>query len=133
MGSNSPSSKPFSIAIVGGGISGLSLAITLLQHDIPLTIYEAASDFSEIGAGIAFGPNASRAMEMMSLKVYDAFKKCSTTNTWTANNLTTVRVGDVRRADKEGVIRNSDGLKVWTSWSKVFRMVWRNFASALLI
>jgi salicylate hydroxylase len=37
------SSKPFSIAIVGGGISGLTLAIGLLQHNVPITIYEAAS------------------------------------------------------------------------------------------
>lgn len=36
------SSKPFSIAVVGGGISGLTLAIALLKHNIPITIYEAA-------------------------------------------------------------------------------------------
>jgi salicylate hydroxylase len=37
------SSKPFNIAIVGGGISGLTLAIGLLRHNIPITIYEAAA------------------------------------------------------------------------------------------
>jgi 2-polyprenyl-6-methoxyphenol hydroxylase-like FAD-dependent oxidoreductase len=43
------SSKPLTLAIVGGGIAGLSLAITLLQYGIDLTIYEAAPHFGEIG------------------------------------------------------------------------------------
>lgn len=34
------SAKPFNIAIVGGGISGLTLAIALQKHDIPITVYE---------------------------------------------------------------------------------------------
>jgi salicylate hydroxylase len=58
MASTNPSKKPFNLAIVGGGISGLSLAITLLEYGIDLTIYEAAPHFGEIGAGVAFGPNA---------------------------------------------------------------------------
>jgi len=49
---------PFKIAIVGGGIGGLCLALTLLHHNIPFQIYEAAPSFGEIGAGIMFGPNA---------------------------------------------------------------------------
>jgi len=44
------SKTPVSLAIVGGGIAGLSLAITLLQYDVDLTIYEAAPHFGEIGA-----------------------------------------------------------------------------------
>jgi salicylate hydroxylase len=42
--------EPIDIAIVGGGIGGLSLAIGLQQHGhIRIKIYEAASKFSEIG------------------------------------------------------------------------------------
>ncbi|CAN9096157.1 unnamed protein product [Alternaria alternata] len=63
MAPTSSSSKPYSLAIVGGGISGLCLAIALVQFDVPVTIYEAAPHFGEIGAGVAFGPNAGRAME----------------------------------------------------------------------
>jgi 2-polyprenyl-6-methoxyphenol hydroxylase-like FAD-dependent oxidoreductase len=38
------------IAIVGGGIGGLAFAIGLLKYkNIKITIYEAASKFSEIG------------------------------------------------------------------------------------
>ncbi|KAF2799526.1 mannitol 1-phosphate dehydrogenase [Melanomma pulvis-pyrius CBS 109.77] len=101
------STKPFNIAIVGGGISGLTLAIALLQHDIPVTIYEGARHFGEIGAGVGFGPNAARAMALMSPKIRDAFVKCKTHNLWDSNKQTffTCRVGDARKADKEGFVR----------------------------
>lgn len=113
--------KPFNIAIVGGGISGLSLAITLLQYDIPITIYEAAPHFGEIGAGVAFGPNAGRAMELMSPKIFEAFMKCKTGNQWESkhNSWFTIRVGDARKADKNGVVRERDGVKVGDTWFEV--------------
>lgn len=42
--------EPIDLAIVGGGIGGLALAIGLQQHGhIRIKIYEAASKFSEIG------------------------------------------------------------------------------------
>ncbi|EMD96939.1 hypothetical protein COCC4DRAFT_142310 [Bipolaris maydis ATCC 48331] len=112
MASADSPSKPYSLAIVGGGISGLALAIALLQHNVPLTIYEAASHFGEIGAGVAFGPNAGRAMEHMSPKIYQAFLKCKTGNAYEskANSWFTVRVGDARKADKDGYVR--EGKKV---------------------
>ncbi|KAJ4365610.1 hypothetical protein N0V83_008230 [Neocucurbitaria cava] len=112
MAATTTSSRPYSLAIVGGGISGLSLAITLLQYDVPLTIYEAAPSFSEIGAGVAFGPNAGRAMELMSPKIYDAFKKCKTGNVWEAqqNSWFTIRVGDARKAGQDGYVK--EGKKV---------------------
>jgi salicylate hydroxylase len=112
MASTSSSSKPNSLAIVGGGIAGLTLAITLLEYNIPLTIYEAAPHFGEIGAGVAFGPNAGRAMELMSPKIYDAFMKCKTGNAddSKSDSWFTIRVGDARREDKEGFVR--EGKKV---------------------
>ncbi|KAF2641614.1 mannitol 1-phosphate dehydrogenase [Massarina eburnea CBS 473.64] len=102
MASTTPQ-KPFNIAIIGGGISGLALAIGLLQHDIPLTIYEAAHSFGEIGAGVALGPNAALAMQLLSPKIYAAFEKCKTANTeGKSKSWFTVRVGDARKADKDG-------------------------------
>ncbi|KAL4899043.1 hypothetical protein BDW74DRAFT_189572 [Aspergillus multicolor] len=53
------------IAIIGAGIGGLALAIGLLKRNMPCTVYESASQFSAIGAGIGLGPNALRAMELM--------------------------------------------------------------------
>ncbi|KAJ4318250.1 hypothetical protein N0V94_004532 [Neodidymelliopsis sp. IMI 364377] len=99
--------KDYSLAIVGGGISGLTLAITLLRHDIPITVYEAAPHFGEIGAGVYLGPNAGRAMQLMSSKIHEAFKKVKTGNQWEekADSWFTIRVGDARKADKEGYVK----------------------------
>ena len=56
------------IAIVGGGIAGLALASRLskFQH-LDVHIFEAATQFSEIGAGISFGANAVKAIELLGL------------------------------------------------------------------
>ncbi|KAK7425527.1 hypothetical protein QQZ08_007968 [Neonectria magnoliae] len=55
------------IAIVGGGIGGLCLALCLENYTtIPVTVYENAPQFGEIGAGVAFGPNAVRAIKQIS-------------------------------------------------------------------
>lgn len=80
-----------SIAIVGGGIAGLTLALNLLKLSNPsssassaprysVTVYESAHAFGEIGAGVSFGPNASHAMRCIGPEVYAAFEKTETTN-----------------------------------------------------
>ncbi|RAL66883.1 hypothetical protein DID88_007665 [Monilinia fructigena] len=58
--------KPFHVAICGGGIGGL--------------LYEAAPAFAEIGAGISFGPNSVRAMELIDPAVKQGFDNCATSN-----------------------------------------------------
>lgn len=77
------------IAIVGGGIAGLALALNLLKLSKPessstpkfaITIYESAHAFGEIGAGVSFGPNASQAMKLIGPEVYAAFEQTETTN-----------------------------------------------------
>ena len=75
-------SEPFDIAIVGGGIAGLTLAIGLLKHNIPITIYESAHHFGEIGAGVAFGPNATGAMRLIDPRIKAAFDHVAATNQW---------------------------------------------------
>lgn len=69
-----------SIAIVGGGISGATLAIALLQRGLDVHIYEQAHKFGEIGAGVAFNPAAIRAMEICSPDITTAFYKVQTHN-----------------------------------------------------
>lgn len=41
--------NPIDIAILGAGIGGLALAIGLSERGIPVTLYEAANEFSPIG------------------------------------------------------------------------------------
>ena len=52
--------KDISIAIIGGGIGGLTAAVSLLQAGFDVRVYEQARWLSEVGAGINIGPNASR-------------------------------------------------------------------------
>ncbi|RDW64794.1 hypothetical protein BP6252_10445 [Coleophoma cylindrospora] len=75
--------KPLDIAIVGGGIAGLALAISLLKHcHINLTIYESAQRFGEIGAGVAFGSNAVSAMALIDPRIKEGFEKVATRPLW---------------------------------------------------
>lgn len=75
-----PPSKPFTIAIVGGGIGGVTLAIGLAARGVPFHIYESAPSFGEIGAGVAFGPNVIRAMHGISPALLRAYAKHVTCN-----------------------------------------------------
>ena len=83
-----PPTKPFNVAIVGGGIAGLTLTLSLLSNGIPVTLYEAASKFGEIGAGVSFGPNAVRAMDLISPRVLQAFEARATYNQSNEKNVT---------------------------------------------
>jgi hypothetical protein len=72
--------KPFNIAIVGGGLGGVALAIGLIKQGVPTHIYEAAAGFGEIGAGVIFGPNSARALNLIDPAMLHGFKKCATFN-----------------------------------------------------
>jgi salicylate hydroxylase len=74
--------KDFTVAVVGGGIAGLTLAIALHQRNISVTVYERAAKFGEIGAGVSFTPNAIRAMKGCHPGIADAFEKVCTRNGW---------------------------------------------------
>ncbi|CAF9908492.1 MAG: hypothetical protein HETSPECPRED_008094 [Heterodermia speciosa] len=99
----SVSSAPFSysVAIVGGGIGGLTLALGLLKYPhIDVQIYESASSFGWIGAGVAIGPNGQRALELISPAAKAAFDKHATPNMWSskAKNFAAYIVGKGERA-----------------------------------
>ena len=51
------------IGIVGGGIAGVALALDLCRHShLSVQLFEAASAFGEVGAGVSFVANAVRAI-----------------------------------------------------------------------
>ena len=50
------------IAVIGAGISGLSLGCVLKQAGIPVVIFEKSSTASEHGAGISISPNGVRVL-----------------------------------------------------------------------
>ena len=73
----SDNQQPLRVALIGGGIGGLSTLLGLLHHTSPTVIqthlYEAAAKFSEIGAGVAFGPNAVQAMGIVDPDLQTAY------------------------------------------------------------
>ena len=58
---------PLNIAIVGGGIAGLALALGLHRHGISARIYEAAPEIAEIGVGITVLPHGMRELALLGL------------------------------------------------------------------
>ena len=63
--------EPFRVAVVGGGIGGLFCALSIHHHceQFPLAIdvYEQASQYKEIGAGVGLGINAARLIHKVGL------------------------------------------------------------------
>lgn len=70
--------RPLEVAIIGGGIVGATLGLGLLRRNISFTIYERASHFREIGAGISFNPTAVRAMRRLNPVILEGFEKVVT-------------------------------------------------------
>ena len=56
------------IAIVGGGIGGLTAALALLRAGIDVTVYEQASELKELGAGVQISSNGTRVLYSLGLK-----------------------------------------------------------------
>jgi len=64
----------FRVAIVGGGIGGLTLAVALSKHaDIRVDVYEAAERFKEIGAGVMIWERTWKILTMLGMS--SAFSK----------------------------------------------------------
>ncbi|KAI2968812.1 hypothetical protein CBS147323_4208 [Aspergillus niger] len=53
------------VAIIGTGLSGLALALSLHQQSIPCTLYEARSAPLNIGGAIMLSPNALRILDTL--------------------------------------------------------------------
>src|SRR5262249_25460660 len=56
-----------SIAIVGGGLGGLTAALSLLHAGFDVQVYERATVLREGGAGIQVSPNASSILHRLGL------------------------------------------------------------------
>ncbi len=61
------------IIIVGGGIGGLSAALSLLKRGIDVEVYEQAPELREVGAGIQVSSNGTRVLYALGLE--DALKQ----------------------------------------------------------
>ncbi len=55
------------IAIVGGGIGGLTAGLALLQRGIEVEIFEQAAELREVGAGVQISSNGTRVLHALGL------------------------------------------------------------------
>lgn len=55
------------VAIVGGGVGGLTAAIALARRGIEVEVYEQAPAINAVGASLQLGPNALRLMDELGL------------------------------------------------------------------
>src|ERR1044071_4173350 len=60
--------KKLSIAVVGAGMGGLAVAATLRRVGIDVQVYEQASRFARIGAGIQMMPNSMKVLRQIGIE-----------------------------------------------------------------
>ena len=72
--------KRFRVAIVGGGIGGLSAANALLLRGLDVTVFEQVDTLREVGTGVSIFPNARRQLERMGLQ--DALAQVGRAKGW---------------------------------------------------
>jgi len=70
------------VAIIGGGIGGLTAALALIQAGAEVHVYEAAAELREIGAGVALHPNAMRVLRAAGVE--DAVRAAGGRSPWAA-------------------------------------------------
>jgi salicylate hydroxylase len=56
------------VAIIGGGIGGLTAARAISRRGVEVAVYESAPELREIGAGVALGPNAMKVLRSLGLE-----------------------------------------------------------------
>jgi len=56
------------VLIAGGGIGGLTAALSIAQRGHQVQLFEQASDFLEVGAGIQLSPNCTRVLHYLGLE-----------------------------------------------------------------
>jgi len=56
------------VAVVGGGIGGLSAANSLIRRGLDVTLFEQVDALREVGTGLSLFPNGRRQLERMGLK-----------------------------------------------------------------
>jgi len=96
------------ITIIGGGITGLTTALSLLKRGIETTVYEQAESLTEVGAGIWIQPNALKIFDWLGLgeKVREAGSILR------GVELTDSRLKAIRKADENLISQNLESSSV---------------------
>ena len=68
------------VVIAGGGIAGLAAALACARAGVEVRVFERAAQFSEVGAGLQLGPNATR--RLVSLGLGEPLRKLAFFPSW---------------------------------------------------
>jgi salicylate hydroxylase len=66
------------VLIAGGGIGGLTAALSLIRRGIPVEVHEQAAALREVGAGVQLSPNGSRVLYELGIGEAVAAISCET-------------------------------------------------------
>lgn len=71
-----------SVVIIGAGIAGVAVSIALAKENpnLQITVYEKRAGFTELGVGVGIGPNAVRAMGLITPELRRAYDGIVTLN-----------------------------------------------------
>jgi 2-polyprenyl-6-methoxyphenol hydroxylase-like FAD-dependent oxidoreductase len=108
------------IAIIGGGIGGLTTAIALQQKGFQVKVYEAAPEIREVGAGLWVAPNAINVFEH--LGIAEAIKSAG-------NQLHTSYLGD----HKTNVLTKVDFSKIIEKYDNGTTAIHRGKLQSILL
>jgi 2-polyprenyl-6-methoxyphenol hydroxylase-like FAD-dependent oxidoreductase len=95
------------IAIIGGGIGGLTTALALKQNGQQVTIYESAPEIKPVGAGIIMANNAMQVFEKLGIreKIESIGHKVSNINITDAQ-LNSISSADLNKFEKKYGVHN---------------------------
>lgn len=96
------------IDIIGGGIGGLTLAISLKQHGYDIRVFERTQTIKPIGAGIILASNAMQVFDKLGLKqtIIDQGNSISSINI-TQENLEPLSKVDLSSFEKKFGVKNT--------------------------
>jgi salicylate hydroxylase len=98
--------RPPRVAIVGGGIGGLTAALAMHRRGIDVTVHERASAIGEIGAGITLSPNSIKAYRALGIEDQIAAigfeSDFQTVRAWDTGN-------EISRVDRKGTYQKAYG------------------------